>query len=68
MIYYLKSNVTIRVAGISGPWLKTVGYLVNADNREQARLKYEERVKQDNAKMAFQSIHFEYTEVAEEIP
>ncbi len=67
MLFYIKANVTIRVQGISGPWLKTLSYLVNAPNRDVAREKFETRVKQNNANMAFETIQFEYMEVAEEI-
>lgn len=67
MLYYLRSNVTLRVAGISGPFTRTVSWLVNADHPNQAKLKYEEQVKKDHAHMQFSDIAFEYTEFAGEI-
>lgn len=67
MLYYLKSNVTLRVQGISGPFTKTVGWLVNAENPAQAQYKYEEQVKKDFAHMLFNKIVFEYVEFTGEI-
>lgn len=67
MLYYIKSDVAVRVRGISGPFTKTVAYLVNADNRNQARDKYENKVRQDFAHMVPEDIAFDYKEVAEEI-
>lgn len=67
MLYHLSANVTLRVAGISGPFIQTVSWHVNADNPNQAKLKYEEQVKKDFAHMQFSDVAFEYTEFAGEI-
>jgi len=67
MLYLLKANVTMKVQGISGPFLKTVTWLVNAENPNQAKFKYEEQVKRDHAHMHFSDIAFEYLEFAGEI-
>ena len=67
MLYYLRANVTLRVAGISGPFTRTVSWLVNAANPNQAKSKYEEQVKKDFTHMQFNDIAFEYTEFAGEI-
>jgi len=64
MLYYIESNVKIKVQGISGPWEKNIIWMVNAPSLEIAKNKYENRVKQDFAHMAAQSFHFEYTKIA----
>jgi hypothetical protein len=67
MLFYLRANTTLRVQGISGPFLRTIGWLVNADNVNQAKAKFEEQVKKDFAHMHFSESHFEYVEVTGEI-
>jgi hypothetical protein len=67
MLFYLKANVTMRVAGISGPFVRTVSWLVNAENPDHAKFKYETQVKKDFAHMQLSHIEFEYTEFAGEI-
>ena len=57
----------MRVQGISGPFLKTITWLVNAADPNQAKAKYEEQVKRDHAHMLFSQIQFEYLEIAGEI-
>jgi len=68
MKFIIKSDVVKRVRGISGDFTDRAAYMVNADNREHARLKYEERCRQDVAHMGCESIRFNYIEVIEEIP
>jgi hypothetical protein len=67
MPFYIKAEVQFRVRGISGPFNVNASRLVNADNREQARAKFEVNVKQAHQHMAFESAVFNYTEVADEI-
>lgn len=67
MLYYLRANVSLRVAGISGPFLKTISWLVNANNPSEARAKFENQVYRDFAHMQFNDAQFEYTEFAGEI-
>ena len=67
MLFYVKANVTLRIQGISGPFIQMVSWLVNADNHIQAKIKYEEQVRRDFAHMNFSGISFEYLEVAGEI-
>jgi hypothetical protein len=67
MLYYLRANVTLRVAGISGPFVRTISWLVNADNPDQAKWKYERQVKRDFTHMQFSDVAFEYIEFAGEI-
>ena len=67
MLYYLKAEVAFRVRGISGPFNVNAANLVNAANREEARIKFEDHVKANHAHMAFDAVKFNYTEVTEEI-
>lgn len=67
MLFFIRTNVTIRVEGISGLFTRTVSWLVNADNPDQAKFKYEQQVRKDFAHMNFAEVTFEYTEFAGEI-
>jgi len=67
MLYYIKAEAQFRVRGISGPFNVNAAYLVNANDRDQARVKFEDRVKSNHSHMAFESVGFNYLEVAEEI-
>ena len=67
MLFYIKAKVSIRVAGISGPFEKQCSSLVNAGDVTQAKQKFENIVKHDNSNMQAQSFNFEYVEVASEI-
>lgn len=64
---YIKAKVSIRVAGISGPFEYIPSYLVNSRTVDHAKLKFEERVKWDNRNKEADSFKFEYLEVATEI-
>lgn len=67
MLFYLRANVTLKVRGISGPFQRTIGWLVNANDPNHARQKFEEQVRKDFAHMQFEQAHFEYIEFAGEI-
>jgi hypothetical protein len=67
MLFYIKAEVQFRVRGISGPFNVNASRLVNADNREHARVKFEENVKQAHQHMSFDAVNFDYKEVADEI-
>ena len=67
MLYYIEAKVSIKVAGISGPWDKTPTYLVNAPSVSVAKQKFEDQVRRDNANMEAQSFKFEYLKIAGEI-
>lgn len=66
-LYTLKSKVTIRIAGISGPFEEIKALHVNAPNLEIAKRKYESKISNDFLHMSYQSINFEYLEIIEEI-
>ena len=59
-MYLIEAKVTIRVRGISGPWEKIAGYLVEAGNQQEAQRKFETQVKNDNANMDAESFYFLY--------
>lgn len=67
MLFYLRANVTIKVKGISGSFQNTVGWLVNANEPNQAKQKFEEQVRKDFSHMQFEKAQFEYIEFAGEI-
>ena len=67
MKYYIKAKVSMRVAGISGPFEYTASYLVNDSTVDHAKLKFENQVRQDNRSKEAYSFSFEYLEVASEI-
>lgn len=67
MLFFIRANVVMRVAGISGPFNKTVSWLVNANDPQHAKVKYEAQVARDHAHMQFSAIAFEYLEFAGEI-
>lgn len=67
MLFYIKAKVSIRVTGISGPFEKNSSALVNATTVSEAKTKFENNVKRENANMQAQSFNFEYTEIAGEI-
>ena len=67
MLFYIKAKVSIRVAGISGPFQRECSALVNANVVTEAKQKFENVVKHDNSNMQAQSFNFEYVEVASEI-
>lgn len=67
MLFYIRANVSLKVDGISGPFIRPISWLVNADNHILAKQKFENQVKKDFAHMQFRSAEFEYTEIAGEI-
>ena len=67
MLYLIQANTSIKVSGISGPFTRTVTWMVNANHHSEAKQKYEAQVKRDFAHMSFSEISFEYTMVAGEI-
>mgnify|MGYP001584451947 CR=1 FL=1 len=67
MLFYIKAEIKFQVRGISGPFNVNASRLVNADNREQARVKFERNIEEAHAHMAYSDVHFNYLECAEEI-
>ena len=67
MLYYIEAKVSVKVQGISGPFIKNTTWLVNASNLDHAKQKFEQRVAQDNADAMPEKINFEYIRLAGEI-
>ena len=67
MLFYIKAKVSIRVDGISGPFEKPSSALVNAIDKGEAKQKFENVVRLENANMQAKSFQFEYLEFAGEI-
>lgn len=64
---YIKANITVKVAGISGGFKETISYIVNAHSPKHARTRFEEKIRADKAHTIPESITFEYLEIADEI-
>jgi hypothetical protein len=67
MLYLIEAKVVVHVQGISGGFNRNVTWLVNANNLNEAKAKFEQKVYQDNAQAMPQSINFEYIKLAGEI-
>ncbi len=67
MLFLLEAKVNIRVAGISAPFMHNITWLVNANHSDEAKQKFEQRVKRDFAHILPQSVEFEWIKVAGEI-
>ena len=67
MLFLLEAKVSIRVAGISAPFMHNITWLVNANHSSEAKQKFEKQVRNDFAHMLPQSVDCEFTKVAGEI-
>lgn len=67
MLYWIQAKVIIKVFGISGPFEQTVTQMVNANNTNDARTKFENHMRRRFAHMQGESINFEYLIVADTI-
>jgi len=69
MLYYIEAKVSMKVAGISGPFEEIVTWLVNnVPNVAYAKQKYESQVRRDFAHIQAQSFEFKYIKIAGELP
>ena len=66
-LYTLKAKVTVRVPGISGPFEQVVAWHIHAEKLEDAKYKFEQHVKRDNANADYNNIKFQYVEIIGEI-
>ena len=64
---YIKANVTVKVAGISGGFKEVISYIVNAQTPWDARTRFEAKIRADKAHTIPESITFDYLEIADEI-
>ena len=67
MLFLIEAKISVKVAGISAPFVKDVSWLVNANNVVEAKVKYENQVKMHHAHMMPQDVKFEYTRIVGEI-
>ena len=67
MLYFIQAEVSIRVFGISGPFVQTHTQLVNAPNTNHAKSKFENHVRQRYAHMHAESFEFKYLVIADTI-
>lgn len=67
MLFYLEAKVSVKVAGISGPFQTTISYLVNANDVNAAKQKFTEQVRRDNAKAMPESVNIEFIKIAPEL-
>jgi hypothetical protein len=65
--FYIKATVYIKVFGISSESKDVISVFTKAPNRETAKRKFEEHCRQRFAHMGFDSMRFEYIEIAYEI-
>ena len=66
-MFYIKAKITLKVAGISGPFSQIISALVHGVSTTDAQSKFEAFAKQKFAHMHAQDVQFEYIEVAGEI-
>lgn len=67
MLYLIEAKVKVHVQGISGAFNQNVTWLVNANNLNEAKAKFEAQVARDNSNAMPKSIDFEYTKLAGQI-
>lgn len=67
MLFYLEAKVSVKVAGISGPFQETVIWLVNANNILDAKEKFKAQVRHDKANALPESITYDFIKVAGEL-
>ena len=67
MLYFVQAKITIRVWGISGPFIETVTKLVNAHSTGEAKSKFEQHVRQLFAHMQAEEYRFDYITIADTI-
>jgi phage replication-related protein YjqB (UPF0714/DUF867 family) len=67
LLYYIKAKVSIGVFGISGKSQEGVSALIRAVDNKTAKEKFEYYCKRKFKNMHFESMDFEYLEIAPEI-
>ena len=67
MLYYIEAKISVKVSGISGPFITNTTWLVNAPHLDEAKRKFEQRVHQDNQRAMPEAIQFDYIKLAGEI-
>lgn len=67
MLYYIQAEITLRVWGISGPFLRNMAKLVQANNPQEAKAKFEAHARKHFANMNPETYEFNYTVFADTI-
>lgn len=67
MLYYVKAEVQVRVTGISGPFVDIISKLVEANNTNEAKSKFEKNIRAMRMNMVPESVDFKYLEIADTI-
>ena len=67
MLFYIEGKVSVKVAGISGPFQTTVAYLINANDLNAAKRRFTDQVRLDNARALPESVNVEFIKVAPEL-
>ncbi len=67
MLYYVKAEVTVRIFGISGPFIDVISKLVDANSTPEAQKKFESHVLSMRQHMNPESVKYKYLEIADTI-
>lgn len=68
MLFYIEAKVSVKVAGISGPFQEVFVKLVNATTLNLAKRKFENNIKELKAATMPEKITFEYLKLGDELP
>ncbi|HOT89732.1 MAG TPA: hypothetical protein PL028_09355 [Bacteroidales bacterium] len=67
MLFFIEARVTRHHVGLSSPRQEVIGKLVNANNANEAEMKYQRAVRNKYANEGELKLHFEYLHFADEI-
>lgn len=67
MLYWIQAKVSIKVFGISGPFEQMVTQMVNAGSTQEAKMKFEQHMKNRFAHLNGETFRFEYLIIADTI-
>lgn len=67
ILFYIKAKLNIAIRGISGFTQEGVSVMTRAQNRDIAKMKFEAHCHERFKHLGFESINFEYLEIAYEI-
>lgn len=67
MLYWIQAKVTMKVFGISGPFIQVITKMVNANSTESAKVKYEAHIRNMFTHVGAETYEFEYLIIADTI-
>lgn len=67
MLFYIEAKVHVKVAGISGPFQETYVKLVHANKVADAKIKFENHIRQVKAHAMPEKLTFEYVKLGDEL-